>query len=84
MTRSAVAPNVAPPEPVDLEPLFCPQSVAVVGASRTPGSVGHAITHNLVYGGYTGVVYPINPKAKSILGNRCVPSAPAPCPPAGR
>jgi len=29
---------------------------------------------NLVYGGFTGVIYPVNPKAKSILGNRCVPS----------
>ena len=57
----------------DLEPLFAPRSIAVVGASRTPGSVGNAITRNLIYGGYTGVVYPINPKAKSILGCRCVP-----------
>jgi acetyltransferase len=58
----------------DLEPMFTPHSVAVVGASRRPGSVGHAVTRNLIYGGYTGVVYPINPKAKSILGMRCVPS----------
>ncbi len=55
-----------------LEPLFAPQSIAVVGASRTPHSVGNAIMSNLVYGGYTGVVYPVNPKARSILGNRCV------------
>lgn len=61
----------------DLTPLFSPESIAVVGASRTPGSVGNDITRNLVYGGYTGVVYPINPKAKSILGIRCVPSIPA-------
>ncbi|HNQ22074.1 MAG TPA: acetate--CoA ligase family protein [Phycisphaerae bacterium] len=59
--------------PRDLEPLFAPRSIAVVGASRTPGSVGHAITRNLIYGGFTGVVYPINPKAKSILGCRCTP-----------
>jgi acetyltransferase len=60
--------------PRDLEPLFAPQSVAVIGASRRPGSVGHAVLHNLIYGGYTGVVYPINPKAKSISTLRCVPS----------
>ncbi len=63
----------APSEPIirDLEPLFCPRSIAVVGASRKVGSVGHAITRNLIYGGYTGVIYPINPKAKGILGIPC-------------
>lgn len=55
----------------DLEPLFCPRTIAVVGASRKEGSVGHAITRNLIYGGYTGVIYPINPKAKGILGIPC-------------
>lgn len=74
MTRTAVAVEPAAGPKVDLEPLFCPQSIAVVGASRTVGSVGHAIAHNLVYGGYTGVIYPVNPKTKSILGNRCVKS----------
>ncbi len=57
----------------DLEPLFAPRSIAVVGASRTPGTVGNAIVKNLIYGGYTGTVYPVNPKAKSVLG---VPSFP--------
>ncbi|MCC6429249.1 MAG: CoA-binding protein, partial [Phycisphaerales bacterium] len=55
----------------DLEPLFAPKSIAVVGASRTPGTVGSAIPANLVLDGYTGVVYPVNPKAKSIMGARC-------------
>lgn len=64
----------AAPAARDLKGLFCPQSIAVVGASRTPGSVGNDIMRNLIYGGYTGVVYPINPKAKSILGIRCVPN----------
>ena len=77
MTRSAVempvTQPVTQPSTPDLEPLFCPQSVALVGASRTPGSVGHAVMHNLIHGGYTGVVYPVNPKAKSILGVRCAP-----------
>ncbi len=60
-----------------LEPLFAPHVIAVVGASRTPGSVGNAIISNLVLGGYTGVIYPVNPKTKSILGNRCVTSVEA-------
>ena len=58
----------------DLEPMFAPRAIAVVGASRRPGSVGHAVTRNLIYGGFTGVVYAVNPKAKSILGLRCAPS----------
>ncbi|MBI4581079.1 MAG: acetate--CoA ligase family protein [Planctomycetes bacterium] len=58
----------------DLEPLFAPKSIAVVGASRTPGTVGNAIASNLVLGGYTGVMYPVNPKARSIMGARCYPN----------
>ena len=55
----------------DLTPLFCPRSIAVVGASRKPGSVGHALIRNLIYGRYEGVIYPVNPKAKGILGIPC-------------
>jgi len=48
--------------------LFKPRSVAVIGASREPGKVGHAILKNIVEGGYKGKVYPINPNADKILG----------------
>jgi acetate---CoA ligase (ADP-forming) len=44
-----------------LEKFFSPASVAVVGASRTPGKVGHDILANLVAGGYEGEIIPINP-----------------------
>jgi acetyltransferase len=74
MTQVATEPGTGNTKEHDLEPMFAPQSVAVVGASRRPGSVGHAVMHNLVYGGYAGVVYPVNPKAKSLLSMRCVPS----------
>ncbi len=50
-----------------LDAIFSPQSVAVVGASTTPGKVGHDIFANILRGGYTGVLYPVNPKANSIL-----------------
>lgn len=43
-----------------LEKLFSPESVAVVGASRTPGKVGHDILANLLEGGYAGTIIPIN------------------------
>ncbi|MHC4672992.1 MAG: acetate--CoA ligase family protein [Planctomycetota bacterium] len=58
----------------DLEPLFCPSSIAVIGASRRRGTAGNEIMRNLVYGQYTGVIYPINPKAKSILSMPCFSS----------
>lgn len=44
-----------------LEKLFSPTSVAVVGASRTPGKVGHDILANLVSGGFEGEIIPVNP-----------------------
>jgi acetate---CoA ligase (ADP-forming) len=43
-----------------------PRSIAVIGASRNPGTVGYQIVDNLVRHGYGGVVYPVNPKASAI------------------
>jgi acetyl coenzyme A synthetase (ADP forming)-like protein len=57
-----------------LEMFFDPQSVAVIGASRTPGKLGYGVLHNIVHHGYKGAVYPINPKASEILGLACYPS----------
>lgn len=50
-----------------LDGLFRPRSVAVVGASRRPGSIGRQIVANLVAGGFQGPVYPVNPKAEVVL-----------------
>ena len=58
----------------NLDAIFSPRSVAVVGASSQPGKVGHDIFKNILLGGYTGTLYPVNPKAKSIL---CVKSLPS-------
>ncbi len=58
----------------DLKPILEPQSVAVIGASRQPGTVGYAVLSNLLMGHFTGVVYPINPKARSICGVRAYAS----------
>jgi acetyltransferase len=57
-----------------LEELFLPQSIAVVGASGRPGSVGHSLFQNLLRSHYRGVVFPVNPTWKSIDGVRCFPS----------
>jgi acetyl coenzyme A synthetase (ADP forming)-like protein len=45
-----------------------PSSIAVVGASRTPGTIGYEVVHNLVRGGFTGPVLPVNPNAGSVGG----------------
>ena len=57
-----------------LSHLFQPESVAVVGASRDEGKVGHAVLNNILQYGYQGAVYPVNPKADEILGVRCYSS----------
>ena len=51
-----------------LDPIFSPKSVAVVGASNRPESVGNAIFKNILLGGFAGTLYPVNPKAPSICG----------------
>ncbi len=53
---------------------FCPQSVAVIGASRNEEKLGHGVLKNLLQYGYKGKVYPINPKADEVLGLRAYPS----------
>ncbi len=54
-----------------LEQLFSPQAVAILGASRNPGKVGHAFVANLLASGYKGTIVPVNPEAKDVLGVRC-------------
>ena len=51
-----------------LSPIFSPQSVAVIGATETIGSVGRTILENLIKGGFAGVIYPVNPKRDTVLG----------------
>ena len=58
----------------ELDAIFAPQSVAVIGASTSAGKVGHDIFANILRGGYTGTLYPVNPNAKSILCVKAYPS----------
>jgi len=51
-----------------------PKSVAVIGATGREGSVGNAVFSNILYGNYKGVVYPVNPKWKSIHGVKAYPT----------
>ena len=62
-----------------LKAFFEPASIAVIGASADPAKLGHAVLKNIVEGGYgrIGKIYPINPKAKEILGYPAYPSVSA-------
>jgi acetyltransferase len=57
-----------------LSPIFSPASVAVIGATETLNSVGRTILDNLVKGGFTGPIYPINPKRDTVLGIKAYPN----------
>lgn len=54
--------------------LLAPSSIAVVGASRRPGTIGHEVLRNLLFGGFSGPVYPVHPEARSVAGVRAYPT----------
>ncbi|MDY6861899.1 MAG: acetate--CoA ligase family protein [Thermodesulfobacteriota bacterium] len=51
-----------------------PKSIAVVGATNREGSVGHAVFSNILYNGYKGVLYPVNPGAQYVKSVKAYPS----------
>jgi acetyltransferase len=57
-----------------LDAIFAPKSVAVIGATENPGSVGRTIVWNLMSSTFGGTIYPVNPKRTSILGIKAYPS----------
>ena len=59
--------------------LFQPTSVAVVGASSRPETIGRALVDNLVRAGFAGAIYPVHPTAREIAGRPAFPSLSA-CP----
>jgi acyl-CoA synthetase (NDP forming) len=65
----------------DLHDLFYPKSIAVIGASGTPGKLGWNVFTNLVSHNFKGKLYPINPKADEIHGCKaypCISAVPEP------
>ena len=56
-----------------LDPIFKPQSVALVGASERAGSVGRNVLWNLMSSPFGGTIYPVNPKRPNILGIKTYP-----------
>ena len=75
--RDAVAERERSAEVASLRHVLTPASVAVIGASRRPRSVGRAILRNIVENGFPGRVYAVNPGAAELDGVPCVPSAAA-------
>ena len=57
----------------EMELIMNPRSIAVVGATNRPGSVGLAVFRNILSGGFQGVVYPVNPKQKSVQSVKAYP-----------
>ena len=68
-------PDNSAPVPVipALERLLRPRSVAVVGASDKPGALGTTLLSNLDANGFSGTIYPINPKRETLGGRACLP-----------
>ncbi|MGZ4666312.1 MAG: GNAT family N-acetyltransferase, partial [Frankiaceae bacterium] len=54
--------------------LLNPRTVALVGASRTPGSLGHTVLRHILGGNFAGPVYPVNPAASAVASVRAYPS----------
>lgn len=61
------------PDPKTVAPFFNPQTMAVIGASRSPGKGGNIILRNMHRAGFQGVICPINPTVKEILGMPAYP-----------
>lgn len=54
--------------------LLRPKGIAIIGASTTPGKIGHTVVKNLIESGYEGGIYPVNPSADEIFGLKCYKS----------
>jgi acyl-CoA synthetase (NDP forming)/GNAT superfamily N-acetyltransferase len=70
----AVAGRERSSDAASLRHVFAPGSVAVIGASRRPGTVGRAILDNIATGGYRGHIYAVNPHAAAIGDVPCSPT----------
>ncbi|MGQ9873420.1 bifunctional acetate--CoA ligase family protein/GNAT family N-acetyltransferase [Leptodesmis sp.] len=78
-----ISPSDFPPDPQrdrlfhrsnPLDAIFAPASVAVIGATERPGSVGRTVLWNLISSPFGGVVFPVNPQRQNVLGIKAYPS----------
>ena len=54
--------------------IFRPRTVAVIGATEKPASVGRTVLRNLLEQPFGGTIFPINPSRSNVLGIRCYPN----------
>ncbi|MBF0460972.1 MAG: acetate--CoA ligase family protein [Magnetococcales bacterium] len=64
---------------MNLDPLFSPRSMAIVGASRHPEKLGHTLLANAIASGFAGTLYVVHPEGGTILGQTVLPNLAA-CP----
>jgi acetyltransferase len=57
----------------NLNPIFNPQRIALIGVTTNPNSVSGKVLINLVGAGFRGVVYPVNPEHEAVMGIPCFP-----------
>ena len=72
VARSEVRDRIA--TVASIRPFFQPRSVALIGASREPSSIGHRILEALITNHFHGKIYPVNPKVSELNGIRVYPS----------
>jgi acetate---CoA ligase (ADP-forming) len=73
--EAMVLEEIALPDRADgLDAILRPQTVAVIGASRSVQTIGHQVVRNLIRHEFGGAVYPINPGARAIASLRCYPT----------
>lgn len=58
----------------NLDAMFYPKAVALIGASNRPLAVGQVVMANLIHGGFAGPIMPVNPREKTIQGVEAYPS----------
>ncbi|MGE0140523.1 MAG: GNAT family N-acetyltransferase [Ilumatobacteraceae bacterium] len=72
--RAAIEAREHRAEAASVARLLTPRSVAVIGASRNPDTVGHQVLRNLLAGGFAGPVYPVNPRAEHVASVKAYPT----------
>ena len=58
-----------------LDPFFSPRTVALIGATESPGSVGRTLMENLL--AFEGQIFPVNPRRATVLGRSAYPNVAA-------
>lgn len=58
----------------ELDPIFKPKAIALIGASREERKWGNVVLRNLIERGYKGKVYPVNPNVRELYGLKCYSS----------